>query len=155
MTLKNKIFAVIRILLGCLFITSGFEKLSSSYQNFLYVVQNYDFLPATLASLAAHTMPWVEFLVGVFMVTGLWTKQALVAACLLFLSFMGVVGQALVRGLEISECGCFGGLISFPLTAVFILDSIGLLVTIVLISQIASTQTLSADRLLDKSQVAS
>ena len=100
-------------MIGGLFVVSGFEKLIGPYQNFFYVIQNYSFLPLFLTEIAARLLPWFEFFLGIFLVLGLWTKWTLRAVMALLLMFMGVVIQALIRQLPITECGCFGGLILF------------------------------------------
>jgi len=141
-----KIFAVIRILIGCLFVVSGFEKLIGPYQNFLYVVQSYEFLPTLIEDIVARVLPWIELFLGVFLIFGLWLKWTLRSTLILFLMFILIVGQALLRGLPIDECGCFGGLISIPLAGVMILDSTLFLITGVLIKQKRHTSFFSLDQ---------
>lgn len=111
------------MVIGSIFVISGFEKLIGPYQNFLYVIQNYSFLPLSLAEIVARFSPWVELLLGTFLVLGLWLKWTLRAVMALLLMFMVVVIQALIRNLPIDECGCFGALISFPLPVVLAFDT--------------------------------
>ena len=117
-----KILVVIRILIGCLFVVSGFEKLIGPYQNFLYVVQSYEFCPTIIEDIVARVLPWIELICGVFLITGLWLKWTLRSVLILFAMFICIVGQALLRGLPIDECGCFGSLISLPLAGVLVFD---------------------------------
>ena len=58
---------LLRILIGSIFIVSGLGKLLSPYQNFLYVIQAYQLLPAWGEALAAQIFPWVELLIGIFL----------------------------------------------------------------------------------------
>ncbi len=141
-----KIFVVIRALIGCLFVVSGFEKLIGPYQNFLYVVQSYEFLPVVLEEIVARILPWGELFLGVFLVFGLWLKWTLRSTLILFLMFVLIVGQALLRKLPIDECGCFGGLISLPLVTVLIFDGTLLLLTGLLLKYKKRTDLLSLDR---------
>ena len=141
-----KMFAVIRILIGCLFVVSGFEKLVGHYQNFLYVVQSYEFLPTLMEGAVARGLPWIEFFLGIFLITGLWLKWTLRSTLILFLMFILIVGQALLRGLPIDECGCFGSLISLPLAGVMIFDSTMLLMTGLLIKQEKHSSFFSLDQ---------
>jgi hypothetical protein len=60
--------------------------------------------------------------------------------------FILIVGQALLRKLPIDECGCFGGLISLPLSVVLMFDSVQLLLTGLLIKQEKHTGCFSLDR---------
>jgi len=145
-----KMFAVIRILIGCIFVVSGFEKLIGPYQNFLYVVQSYEFLPTLIEDIVARVLPWIELFLGVFLFTGLWLKWALRSTLILFLMFILIVGQALMRGLPIDECGCFGGLISLPLAAVLMFDSIMLLMTGLLIKQERHASFYSLDQYFNR-----
>jgi len=140
------IFTIVRILIGCLFIVSGFEKLSSSYQNFLYVVQSYEFLPTLLEDSVARIVPWVELFLGVFLLSGLWIKWVLRGLMLLVTMFIIIVSQALIRNLPIEECGCFGGLVSFPLHVVLLVDSMLLMLTGLLFKNSQRTSVLSLDR---------
>ena len=115
-------FVIARILVGSLFVVSGFEKLIGPQQNFLYVVQSYELFGAFLENTIAYIMPWIEFFLGVFFVLGFCFKWVSRAVRVLFTGFMVVVCQAIMRCLQITECGCFGELISFPLNVVRIFD---------------------------------
>lgn len=139
------IFVVFRILIGVLFVVSGFEKLIGPYQNFLYVVQSYNMLPAWGEELVARVMPWIEFVSGVFMALGLRLTVVLPTVIALLTAFIGVVGQALFRKLPIDECGCFGELISFPLNVVILFDSLLLIMTGLLASKRYDVQKFSLD----------
>ena len=140
------VFFILRLALAVLFIFSGTEKIISPYQNFLYVIQGYEILKTPLDQWAALLFPWLELFVGVFLLLGLWLKTALRGACLLFLSFITVVAQALIRNLPLKECGCFGELISFPLPVILTMDSLMLILTIWLLIRIEKTSFLSLDR---------
>ena len=145
-----KFFVIGRILIGCLFIVSGFEKLIGPYQNFLYVVQSYEFLPTLLEEMVARTLPWIELFLGVFLVVGLWLKWALRSIGMVIFLFILIVGQALLRKLPIDECGCFGGLISLPLYAVLIFDSMLFLLTGALLKQEKRINIFSLDQYFRK-----
>ncbi len=116
-------FVFIRIAVGCFFIISGFEKLIRPYENFLYVVQSYELVGKSMAEIVARTFPWIEFILGVFFVFGLWIRAVLNGLLVLVLLFILTVSQALLRNLPIRECGCFGELFSVPLPTVLLFDS--------------------------------
>ena len=145
----SKIYVPLRILIGLVFMVSGFEKLIGPNQNFLYVVQSYALFNAPLEEIAARVLPWVEFFLGVFLVLGFWLKWTLRGVMVLILSFICVVAQALIRKLPIDECGCFGDFISFPLSRIILLDSLLLCLTGLLIYKGTSTRRLSLDRYFD------
>lgn len=128
------------------------EKLLSPYQNFLYVIQGYDLLPAPLEELTARVMPWVELIAGVFVVLGLWTKWSLRVVLLLIMSFITIVGQAILRKLPLDECGCFGQLISFPLPVVILLDSCLGAMTGIMLLNIPRTAAFGLDQYFSKTE---
>ena len=140
------IFVILRLVLGLVFVVSGFEKLVSPYQNFLYVIQGYDFVPEVLEVPVAKYFPWFELIVGLFLVLGLWIKVALFSSAAMVLGFMTFVSQAMIRKLPIDECGCFGEMISFPLHVVFLIDTTLLCITITLMVKIQQASKLSLDR---------
>lgn len=115
-------FVVVRIMLGLLFVVSGFEKVTHPYQNFLYVVQSYEIFNSSLEKFIAQVLPWVEFFIGIFLILGFWLRMALKGFMVMMVAFIFIVAQALVRQLPILECGCFGELISFPLHVTLFFD---------------------------------
>ncbi len=141
----NKMFVVLRILIGMVLLVSGVEKTISPYQNFLYVIQAYQMLPGWLESVVAVVLPWVELLVGLFLVVGLWLPLMLNAALVIFAMFIVVVGQALLRGLPIDQCGCFGNSIHIAPRVIIIFDSVTLLLTYWLIRKLERTSFFSVD----------
>lgn len=140
------IFVLIRVGLASIFIVSGFEKLTGPYQNFLYVIEGYDIFPRLLELFTAHTIPWVEFFIGIFLFLGLWTIWALRGFLLMVTVFIVIVSQAILRQLPITECGCFGELMSFPLHIVLLFDSCLFLLTAGLILKMDQSTSLSLDK---------
>jgi uncharacterized membrane protein YphA (DoxX/SURF4 family) len=62
------------------------------------------FLPANLL---AVTLPWVELVVGLLLVTGFWRREAAVVAGALLVMFLAAVGIATAQGIDLANCGCF------------------------------------------------
>jgi uncharacterized membrane protein YphA (DoxX/SURF4 family) len=147
---KINIYALIRIAFGCLFGVSGFEKIISPSQNFLYVVQTYDIFNGSFDHAIVLGVPWIEFLTGVFLLLGLWLKSSLKVLFVLLTGFLFVVGQALARRLPIDECGCFGGLFSFPLPVVFAMDAALLFLAGLVYHKMAKVRCLSVDGYFQK-----
>lgn len=139
------IFVVLRVILGIFFIVSGSEKLISPKENFLYVVQSYEVLPKSLENIVVQIIPWWEFLLGVFLMLGLWLKPVLMGLMILTAMFINVVGQAIIRDLPITECGCFGDLVSVPLPVVLTMDSTLLVLFIFLLIRLPKTSCFSLD----------
>ncbi len=141
---------ILRILLGLLFVASGGEKLLFPYQNFLYVIQNYQILPPFAEESAARVMPWIELILGVFLILGLWLEWTLRGVLIMILGFLLIVGQALIRRLPLEECGCFGSRWSFPLPVTFLMDIILWTITAYLRIRIERTAFFSLDRYFSK-----
>ena len=143
-------YFIIRIAIGGIFIASGLGKLLSPYQNFLYVVQAYALLPSWAEVLTAQIFPWIELIVGSFVLLGLWTPWGLRGALCLFGIFVVVVGQALIRNLPLENCGCFGEWIHLKPQSVLIMDSLSLLLTFVLLRSLSRAKKFSLDSYFDK-----
>ena len=141
---------ILRIAIGSIFIVSGLGKLLSPYQDFLYVIQAYQLLPSWAEVLTAMVFPWIEFFVGIFVVLGLWTSWSLRGALVLFGVFVVVVGLALIRGLPLESCGCFGEWIHLKLQTVIIMDSASLLLTLLLLYNISQAKKFSLDFYFDR-----
>jgi len=142
-------WVLIRIAIGGIFIVSGLGKLLGPYQNFLYVVQAYQLLPSWGEVLVAQIFPWVELFVGFFVLLGLWTSWSLRGTLVLFGIFVVVVGQALIRGLPLESCGCFGDWIHLKPQTVIIMDSAGLLLTLLLLRNLSYVKKFSLDFYFD------
>lgn len=137
---------VLRILIGSVFLVSGAEKLLHPYQNFVYAIQAYQMLPSAMEGAVGRVLPWLELFVGLFTVLGLWTRLALKGILVLCAVFIVVVGQALLRGLPIDQCGCFGEWLHVSPRVIIIFDSAMLLATVYLLRHPSQTMPLSLDR---------
>jgi len=137
---------MIRVMLGALFIFSGFMKLTSPYQNFLYVVQSYEILMSPFDGWVARLFPWLEFFIGIFLVLGLWLEWALYGTLIMCTVFIVVVGQAMMRQLPITECGCFGEKFSLPLPTMLVVDNLVWILTAVSLMKLPKTSQRSLDQ---------
>ena len=135
----------LRIIIGSIFIFSGLGKLLSPYQNFLYVIQAYQLLPSWGEVLVAQIFPWIELMVGIFVLLGLWASWSLRGVLVLFGIFVAVVGQALIRGLPLENCGCFGEWVHLKPQTVIIMDSLSLLLIFVLLRNFSYVRKISLD----------
>lgn len=96
---------VVKLGLGCLFLWSSLPKIRQPY-DFLSDVYNYELVGPKLGVLVATVLPWMELLVGICLVGGIFVSGALLASIAMATMFTFVLASALYRGLEIS-CGCF------------------------------------------------
>ena len=107
MNLKNKhlLSHLIRIVLGFIFVYASIDKILNP-ATFARVIYNYKVLPVELINLAAIIMPWLEFLIGLFLIFGFWTRSASALGGVFTIIFIMLMLTAMARGLNI-ECGCF------------------------------------------------
>ncbi len=101
----SNVVVVVRIGLGCMFLWSSLPKIRQPY-DFLSDVYNYELVGPKLGLLVAMTLPWMELLVGICLIGGVFVGGALLASAGMGAMFTFVIASALYRGLEIS-CGCF------------------------------------------------
>src|SRR3989338_8590677 len=100
--------AALRAATGALFTASGFLKLIQPHQNFQSVIETYVVISGQPAAWTARAFPWAEFLLGIFLALGLWTRSAARGLWFLVSVFLGALVSALWRRLPIGDCGCFG-----------------------------------------------
>jgi uncharacterized membrane protein YphA (DoxX/SURF4 family) len=142
-----------RLLLGAIFVYAGYAKLtypnhrlwpwfilkfsvSANLSTFAFQVESYKVLGAAGSSLVAHTLPFVEIVLGLLLLIGwkfrIWA--AMVTAILL--GFLTLVTRAYLLHMDIN-CGCFG--VPEPLTIVTVIRD-GALVAVALVTTIFSFQ---------------
>ena len=94
-----------RLILGGVFIFASADKIIHPAA-FAEAVYNYQILPDTLINLTAMILPWLELILGIFLILGLWFPGAVLLSNLLLVTFFGSLVFNLSRGLDI-HCGCF------------------------------------------------
>jgi uncharacterized membrane protein YphA (DoxX/SURF4 family) len=113
-----------RLLLGGIFVYAGYAKLvypnhnlwpyfmlrfsiSTNLSTFAFQVESYKVLGAEGASLVAHTLPFVEIVLGMLLLIG-WKFRIWAAIVTAILAgFLTLVTRAYLLHMEIN-CGCFG-----------------------------------------------
>jgi putative oxidoreductase len=96
---------VVRLGLGFMFIASSVPKIRQPFM-FLGSVYGYELVRPKLGVQVAMALPWLELLVGVCLVGGVFVGGALLASTGMGVLFTFVLASALWRHLDIS-CGCF------------------------------------------------
>jgi len=95
----------LRLLVGAVFLYASYDKILHP-GDFARAVGNYQLLPATAVNPVAVVLPWMELLLGIFLLAGAWLPGATVLSTLLLTVFSGALIFNLARGLDVS-CGCF------------------------------------------------
>ncbi len=94
-----------RCLLAVVFIWASFHKVIHPGE-FALTVATYQILPLEMVNLQAIGLPWVELLVGLTLLGGLWTREAALVTVGMNVMFIVAILVTLYRGDEIL-CGCF------------------------------------------------
>ena len=118
---------VARIFVGFIFAYAGLAKLLEPAANFEAVLLKYGiFSPQWIPGLA-RIVPWIEWLVGCFLIVGYLPRWAAVSASLLALAFLVTLGSSeLFLKSGGTDCGCFGksGWLHLSLRQIFAVDGI-------------------------------
>src|SRR5579864_6890432 len=106
-----------RIFLAIVFLVAGLSKVFQPW-TFVNTVEGYDMLPTSLARLFGLALPWIEVLLGLYLLIGLFTRITAVATAALLGVFLVALGVQLARG-HTGNCGCVVG-IDNPIIAAFV-----------------------------------
>ena len=118
---SRRIFLLIaRFALGVMFLFAAYAKLKPqaampwsiasvkiSLSMFAMQVDSYQLLPPQAVTMVAHWLPFVELVVGLWLLSGLWLRFSSLATTLLLAGFFALMVRTYSMGLEIN-CGCFG-----------------------------------------------
>ncbi len=98
---------VVRWVLGVIFLAAGVLKVAQPRDFYSDLLAYEVAVPDLLLRYVAVALPWLEVLCGGALLADVWreTIRPLVAA--LCLIFVLMLGQAVLRGLDL-KCGCFG-----------------------------------------------
>jgi putative oxidoreductase len=103
-----------RIFMGAMFIYAGYAKLTQPPFLFEMAVDSYQILPAWAVLWVAHSLPWLEVVLGLVLISGWKLPYFSAFSTLLIGFFLALMAISFSRGVE-ARCGCFGG--SEPVSA--------------------------------------
>ncbi len=101
----NLLFIAVRIVLGGAFVLASAHKILHPGA-FAEIIYNYQILPDPLINLTAIILPWLELLLGLCLLVGIWLPGATLLGAFLLIVFEGSLVFNLARGLNV-YCGCF------------------------------------------------
>lgn len=111
------------IILGVIFIVSGLGKLLG--QNTLLInILLFPRVNPGLATIASHGLPWVELILGVFLVMGICAQLAASFSFVLIAAFIYYNSWMIFIGMGYKPCGCLGILEKLFLGTLSNLDSL-------------------------------
>jgi putative oxidoreductase len=112
MRLRDILTTVLGIALGGVFVYASLDKIAHP-DAFARIIYHYRLVGPSasmgplLANLVAVTLPWVEIVAGIALISGVWRREASGLVALLLVLFLGAVSWALLHGIDIENCGCF------------------------------------------------
>lgn len=95
---------IFRGILGIVFIWASLGKIADP-SAFSDNIDNYHITPVAVNNLIALVLPWLELLVGVGLITGIYLRASAILSGLMLILFILLLGQALARGINL-HCGC-------------------------------------------------
>ena len=103
----SRLRLALRLLLGAVFIYAAYTKLSQPWLLFAISIDSYQLLPQWAVLAVARTLPWLELLLGLLLVSGFGLRWVALLTSAQLIIFFGVMLRAYAKGLGI-DCGCFG-----------------------------------------------
>jgi uncharacterized membrane protein YphA (DoxX/SURF4 family) len=102
----NGAVLIVRVLLGGLLLIAGILKIGHPTA-LAANIAGFRLLPAAVVGPLALALPYLELLLGIYLIAGLFTRLAAVLAVLQFGLYGGAIASAVVRHIS-ANCGCFG-----------------------------------------------
>lgn len=99
------VYHALRLLLGGIFLYASYDKILHP-EAFAEAVYNYQILPDGLVNLTALVLPWLELLLGLCLIAGVWLPGTNLISSGLLSVFIAALVFNQLRGLDI-HCGCF------------------------------------------------
>ena len=96
---------IFRVILGIIFIYASYDKILDP-AGFSKNIHNFHVTPIAIENLAALIIPWLELIIGVFLIFGLFLEGTTSIIIALLVFFIIILSQAVFRGIDI-HCGCF------------------------------------------------
>lgn len=97
---------ITRIALACIFLYAAWDKFLHP-GDFAINVMAYKILPSSLVNLTAVALPGLEIVLGIALLIGLFPRGASLIIGLLMLIFMLAFALAMIKGVNLADCGCF------------------------------------------------
>ena len=103
--LKKRLLLAVCIILSLVWILASIDKIRHPLA-FAQSTFNYQILPDAFINLTALLLPWLELLLGILLITGVWLPGAAALTNLLSVKFFATLLFNLARGLK-RHRGCF------------------------------------------------
>jgi len=110
----GRLALVLRWLVGAMVLLSAIPKLIDLEASSVYVVYSYYILPIqpfNVARFAGLIIPYAELLIGIGLITGIFTRLAAAGWTALSLAYLAAKLHVIFVQGRTMDCGCFGGLL--------------------------------------------
>lgn len=105
---KDMLNLLARLAVAGIFIYAGAAKLLAPAEEFAYAIETYKVSGPALSLRAAYILPWLELFAGLLLAAGIFTRFNALLCGAMLVFFEVLLGQAWLRGLAVTSCGCFG-----------------------------------------------
>ncbi len=121
-----------RIFVGLVFAYAGWAKLTEPAANFEAALLKYGVFSPLWIPWLARILPWMEWILGCFLLVGYAPRFAAWGACFLSLGFLvTLTSSRLFLESGSSDCGCFGGgWLHFNIRQIFLVDLVNFALTL-------------------------
>ena len=103
----RRLTLALRVLLALVFLYAAYTKLRQPWMLFAMSIDAYQLFPQWAVLLLGHWLPWLEVLIGVFLLVGVLLRYVAAGATVLLIIFFALMTRAFIKGMTI-DCGCFG-----------------------------------------------
>jgi putative oxidoreductase len=94
-----------RLTLGVTFVYASYHKILAPAE-FAKLVYGYGLFPHETINLIAITIPFIELISGIALITGTYTRSAALIIIGMLIAFIIIISTNVIRGHEF-DCGCF------------------------------------------------
>ena len=98
---------MLRVILGIIFIYASYDKIldPAGFSKNIHNFHTTDNL-VWVENLVALILPWLELIIGVFLIFGVFLEGSTSITIGLYIFFIIILSQAVFRGIDV-HCGCF------------------------------------------------
>jgi putative oxidoreductase len=129
--LFNKYFLLgLRLIIGFVFVYASIGKIANP-EEFAKSIDNYRVMPIYTINFIAIVLPWVELIIGLFVIFGIMIRTTSLLLMLNMSVFCILILNAIFRNLDI-ECGCFSSASAMVGWPKFFEDMVLLLIAIMI-----------------------
>lgn len=114
---------IIQYFIAVILLATSIGKLLD-IQGFALVIQSFYIFPVWMTASVGLAMSLFELGLSLWLFSGKWLRWAALTAAALHATFILWLLIAMARGLEITNCGCFGVFFARPLDAVTIIEDV-------------------------------